>query len=117
VFVLPCDSPFVSEAFLRGMVSLMNDHDEVIVPRDGELYEPIHALYSRSLIPLMERIIDSGERKITLLYEEARVKEVGPELIREWDPERMTFFNVNTPEDLARAEEFLKDRRTCQPLS
>jgi molybdenum cofactor guanylyltransferase len=107
VFVLPCDSPFIPEAFLWGMASLVNDH-EVVVARSGGFYEPLHALYSRRLLPAMEQLISSGERKITSLYERARVKEATPDKLREWDPEAMAFFNINTPEELVRAEAYLK---------
>lgn len=107
LFALPCDSPFIPEAFFRGMAALISDH-EVVVPMNQGFYEPTHALYSKVLVPLMEKLIDSGERKIKLLYAAARVREAGDELIRQWDPDGMAFFNINTAEDLARAEEYIR---------
>jgi molybdopterin-guanine dinucleotide biosynthesis protein A len=110
IMALPCDSPFIPEEFMRGMVSLINDH-EVVAPKSGGFYEPLHALYSRSLIPRFERNIKAGESKIISLYQQVRVFEVGPEIYGKWDPEGMAFFNINTEDDLRRAEEYLHSRK------
>jgi molybdopterin-guanine dinucleotide biosynthesis protein A len=110
IMALPCDSPFISEEFMRGMAGLINDH-EVVAPRAGGFYEPLHALYSRSLIPRFERSIKGGDSKIISLYKQARVFEVGPEIYGKWDPKGMAFFNINTEDDLRRAEEYLRSRK------
>lgn len=106
LFALPCDSPFVPEQFLRGMASLINDHD-VVVPRWEGYYEPLQALYSKRCLPALSELVAAGERKIVTLYPWVRVKEAPEELLREWDPQGLAFLNINTPEDLARAEEYL----------
>jgi molybdopterin-guanine dinucleotide biosynthesis protein A len=110
IMVLPCDSPFVPEKFMRGMAALINDH-EVVVPRAGGHYEPLHSLYSRELIPRFKHSISRGESKIISLYEKARLLEVGPEIYGPWDPEEMAFFNINTEDDFRRAEEYLGRRQ------
>ncbi len=106
-FTLPCDSPFVPEAFLRGMAGLREGVDAV-VPMIEDYYEPLHALYSRSLREEAERFVAEGERQILRLFERARTRVVGPELLFEWDPRSLAFFNVNYPGDLIEAEEILQ---------
>lgn len=109
VFTLPCDSPFVPPAFLRGMASLINDHD-VIVPRVGGFYEPTHSIYSRRCLGPVEALLGSGEGKILRLYDSVRVEVVGDDLVDSWDPEGLAFFNVNTGEDLVRARSIFSSR-------
>jgi len=104
IFTLPCDSPFVSEAFLRGMAALPRNAD-VIVPRPSVHYEPLHALYSQSCRPHVERMIAAGERKILKLYDLVQVIEVPPEVTDGWDPDGMVFFNVNTQENFEAAQQ------------
>jgi molybdenum cofactor guanylyltransferase len=106
IMALPCDSPFVPELFLRGMASLASGHD-VVVPRQGELFEPLHALYSARCRPEIERLIGEGERRIVALYDQVKTREVRPELVALWDPAGLAFFNINTPADLSRAEAIL----------
>jgi molybdopterin-guanine dinucleotide biosynthesis protein A len=92
IMALPCDSPFVPELFLRGMASLASGHD-VVVPRRGEWFEPLHALYSVRCRPEVERLIGLGERRIIALYDLVKTREVGPELVSLWDPQGLAFFN------------------------
>jgi len=106
VFALPCDSPFIPEAFMRGMAELTDGHD-VIVPRNGEFLEPLHAIYSRRCVPPIEDLIASGERKIIKLYDLVSILEVRADLLSKWDPQALAFFNLNTPEDLEKAEDIL----------
>ena len=119
IMALPCDSPFVPETFLRGLAELRADND-VVVPRDGDLFEPLHALYSTRCIAPIERLIQKGERKIIALYDMVKVLEIGPETYRPWDPDKLAFFNINTPDDLNRAkttighEEKRQDAKTAK---
>ena len=106
VIILPCDSPFVPAAFLRGLAGLAGRADAV-VPQINGLWEPLHALYSRACIEPVARLIAAGERKISRLYDEVATLAVGHEMLAEWDPEGLAFFNINTPEELRRAEELV----------
>jgi molybdopterin-guanine dinucleotide biosynthesis protein A len=98
----------VPEPFLRGMAALADDSADVVVPRPGTFLEPLHALYARTCLSPCEALISSGERQIIRLYDLVRVRVAGPELLAEWDPEGLAFFNLNTPQDLARAEHLFR---------
>jgi len=106
VIVIPCDSPFVPVAFLRGLSGLADSAD-VIVPLTNGFWEPLHGIYSKACAEPIRRLIDEGERRIRMLYDEVRVLAVGPEIYAKWDPEGLAFFNINTPEELLRAEELV----------
>jgi molybdopterin-guanine dinucleotide biosynthesis protein A len=110
IFALPCDSPFVPQAFLRGMNTLAKDCD-VVVPRPGEFYEPLHALYSKKTAPVMRELLEKGRRRIIELYGLVKTNEVSPRIYSAWDPAEMAFFNINLPEDLEEAEKLIKQKR------
>ena len=48
---------------------------------------------------------------MTSLFPLLKVRTVSQSEIEEFDPEGLSFFNVNTPEDLKRAELLLHTRR------
>jgi molybdopterin-guanine dinucleotide biosynthesis protein A len=104
--VVGCDMPFLNADLLRFMISQSRGYD-VVMPRVGKYYEPLHALYARRCVPALEHSILAGQRRILHALAELRIRYIEePELDR-YDPDRLSFFNVNTPEDLERARSLL----------
>lgn len=111
VLVLACDMPFVNRLLLEYLLSLAEEAD-VVVPRWDGRYQTLHAVYARKkVLRAVERVLDEGERRMISFYPYVRVHTVSPEKIAEFDPKGRSFFNVNTPEDLAEAERFLARNR------
>jgi molybdopterin-guanine dinucleotide biosynthesis protein A len=108
VFVAACDMPFLNQGLIRHMIDSSSGFD-VVVPKPGGLYEPLHAVYSAACIPYMEELINKGERRIISFYEKVKVLEISDDVLDRFDPQRLSFFNINSPEDLARAEEILAE--------
>ena len=100
--VVACDMPFLNVPLLEYMLGQRNGCDAV-VPQPGAFPEPTHALYSRACLPHIEARLRANDLKISGFFEEVRVRYVDEEEIRQFDPELLSFFNVNSPEDLARA--------------
>ena len=106
VLVLACDMPFVSRPLLAHMLSLAPEAD-VVAPRPGGEYEPLHAVYARSCLPAVEAALQAGEERVISFYPKVRVKVVEEPELAAYDPAGLSFFNINTPVDLTRAEEIL----------
>ena len=100
--VVACDMPFLNRRLLEYMLGQRNGCDAV-VPQPGAFPEPTHAVYSRACLPHIESRLQANDLKISGFFEEVRVRYVDEEEIRQFDPELLSFFNVNSPEDLARA--------------
>ena len=100
--VVACDMPFLNLALLRRMMALTEDADAVVPLIDGRP-EPTHALYSKACLPFIEPRLISGDLKISGFYDQVRVRYLSEEDVAALDPEFLSFFNVNTPEDLDRA--------------
>ncbi len=106
VLVIACDMPFVEPDLLAHMVSLAPGVD-VVVPRYGEFYEPMQAVYARSCLPAIESALEAGEKRVVSFFPAVRVQTVEAEMLKTLDPDGRSFFNLNTPEDFARAEEII----------
>jgi molybdopterin-guanine dinucleotide biosynthesis protein A len=104
--VVACDMPFLDRALLRHMASLAAGYD-VVIPRLDGLLEPLHAIYARSCLPFMARLLDQGRRRIVAFFDQVRVCYLDGEQIDAFDPRRLSFANVNTPEDWARVQKLL----------
>lgn len=102
-FVVACDMPFIQPALIRLLLEKSGTHDVVIPEVDGEV-EPLFALYSKSCIPTMLEHLQKQNLKIREVLSKLQVKKIGAEKIDQLDPEHLSFFNINTEEDLRRAE-------------
>lgn len=96
--VVGCDMPFLSLPLLRYLISLAAGV-EVIIPRIGDKVEPLHALYSRACLAPMSRSLDQGHRQIISFFGEVLVCYVEQSEIDRFDPEHLSFLNINTPQD------------------
>jgi len=111
VLVLACDMPFVSRPLLEHMLQLAEAAD-LVVPRRGGEYEPLHAVYSKGCLPALEAALQHGERRMISFFPSLNLRTVEQEEIDRLDPEGLSFFNVNTPEDLRKAERILAQKHS-----
>ncbi len=116
VFVLGCDMPFVSAEAMRYVVEAAAGEDIIIPQTEGGL-EPMHALYRRSCISPMLTALGRGHMKIAGLMrgrmEIADIFAMLQVLVLPPDPVFFNrgisvFMNVNTEEDLQRAERLIR---------
>lgn len=107
--VVACDMPFLNPSLLQYIKQLSPGFDAVI-PRDKEgRLEPLLATYSKSCLPHIYRQIQQGNLKIDGFLEQVKVRYVEESETREIDPERLSFFNINTADDLIRARKILEE--------
>jgi molybdopterin-guanine dinucleotide biosynthesis protein A len=94
--------PFVSTALLRALIALAADADAVVPVLDGQA-EPLHAVYRTGCVPAVERALAEGRKRVNSFFDAVRVRYVGEDELRAWDPDLRSFLNVNRPDDLERA--------------
>ena len=107
--VVASDMPFLNQALLRYMVQLSANFD-LVVPRVGNLAEPLHAVYTRDCLAPIEHMIKRGELKIHRLFNLVKVRYVEAEEIERYDPGHLSFFNVNTTADLKKARKLNREQ-------
>jgi len=89
----------------------------VIIAKLQNGFQPMHALYHCNCLPTMESLIHAQDFKIQRLADHPalRVRVVMPAELRQLDPQGRSFYNVNTPADLAAARSLFD--RTVKPSS
>ena len=107
VAVVACDMPFASPRLIERMSRLLvEEAADVIIARSDEGYEPLHAVYRRdTCLPAIESAIEADQWKVIAWFPQVKVRVLTPEEIHSADPEGLAFWNVNTPEEFAKAEE------------
>ena len=101
-FVTSCDAVFASTPLISHLISIAAGHD-VVVPRWDGRFQPLLAVYRRSLLPLLAAQMEKGELRPVDLFDKVRTLVVEAEEIRRYDPGGASFFNMNTPEDYREA--------------
>jgi len=102
--VVASDMPFLNQTLLRYMIELTSDFD-VVVPRLGNLVEPLHAVYSKNCLTPIENMMEQNKLSVYELLDLVKVRYVEAEEIDRLDPQHLSFFNVNTKADLQWARE------------
>jgi len=90
-FVLACDIPVVDRGFIGRLVAAAEGFDAV-VPRTSKGLEPLLAIYRKTTVPLIERLLAEGKRSVLDLYPLCRTK-----IVDIGDPPWL--HNINTPEE------------------
>ena len=107
VLCVAWDMPFVPEALLRLLSDRLTvgGYDAILPESSGRRgLEPLCAIYGPACGPAIARRLDQGDLMAISFHADVRVGIVPLAEVRRFgDPEEL-FFNVNTPDDLARAE-------------
>jgi len=102
VLCIACDMPFVVRPLLDYLIQLMPTADAVVPRLAGEA-EPFRAIYSRDCLGPIRAALDAGRMRVISFFPEVRVRFVDETEIDRFDPRHLSFFNVNTPDDLEQA--------------
>ena len=105
VLCIAWDMPFVTPGLLRALVDGSAGYDAFLPESDGKRgVEPLCAVYGPACAPAIERRLALGDLKAIGFHPEVKVGTLPLERVREFGEPDVLFFNVNTPEDLERAE-------------
>jgi molybdopterin-guanine dinucleotide biosynthesis protein A len=101
-FVVASDMPFLNVLLMRYMIAHAEDAD-IVLPRVGHFIEPLHAVYSQDCLAPIQEMIQHNDLKLSNLLQRVKVRYVDTAEIERFDPRHLSFFNVNTEADLAKA--------------
>jgi len=105
VFVTACDTPFLKKELIVLLLDTLEPQWDVVIPETQDGFQPLCAIYSKRCLKPIERQLRDENPKIIDFFSTVRVKHVAEDRLREADPDLLSFFNVNTPQDLVKAEE------------
>ncbi len=106
-FFTACDTPFLKKALVEVLVEQIEQKIDIIMPETTAGFEPLCAIYSKRCLKPAEDHLKANKVKIQWAFRSNRIKHIPENQLRTVDPELRSFLNINTPEDLARAEEMI----------
>lgn len=114
VAVIACDMPFASADLIQASVKIMEkENAALVIAKNDEGYEPLHAVYRRkTCLPAIVSAIEANQWRVVSWIPQVNARVLTAEEIKSADPEGLAFWNVNTPEEFARAEELVTSRST-----
>jgi molybdopterin-guanine dinucleotide biosynthesis protein A len=98
-----CDMPFINRPLLEYLIALSVEGDAIVPRLNGEA-EPFRAVYAReACLGPIRAALEANRMRIISFFPQVRVRWVEQPEVEQFDPRHLSFFNVNTPEDLIEA--------------
>jgi molybdopterin-guanine dinucleotide biosynthesis protein A len=110
-FFSACDTPFLKRELVKSLVEQIENNTDIIMPETAAGFEPLCAIYSKRCLKQAEQHLKENKFKIQWAFRSHRIKYIPESVLLQKDPELISFFNINTPEDLVRAEELIATNR------
>ena len=116
VLCVACDSPFLEPKLLTYLVSVLGEYDavmpETFTHQDDTqtTLQTLCAAYSKRCLPIIALMLRESELRVHALQERVHIKHVSPKVWQKFDPDGISFFNINTPEDFERADSYMRSQ-------
>lgn len=106
--VVAVDYPLVRSAWLDMLLS-QSEGVSAVCGRSAGFLEPLVGYYHAECAPVIQAMLARGDGRAHGLFELVASRVISDEEYNSVDPARWSQFNVNTPDNLARAEVMLKE--------
>jgi molybdopterin-guanine dinucleotide biosynthesis protein A len=106
VLIAAWDMPFVSLELLKAVIAGAGAFDVFLPESNGPLgFEPLCGVYSPACAEPIKAALDDEDLRSTSFHEHVRVSTLPLADVRTFGDPDMLFFNVNSPSDVAKAEQ------------
>jgi len=108
--LLPCDTPLVSPQIVQFLLDMCISRNAAIPRWPSGYIEPLQAVYrTESALTAARTALKQGKMRMQSMIDNLRgVRYVSTMVLEQLEPRLLTFFNVNTPQDLKKAESLIK---------
>ena len=106
-FISACDTPFLKKELVETVIGKIEPQIDIVIPETAAGFEPLCAAYSKRCLQPAQYHLEQEKLKIIKTFRKSRIKTISEKVLRKIDPDLHSFFNINTPEDLKRAEEMI----------
>ena len=107
-FISACDTPFLKKEMVETVIAKIEPQIDIVMPETSAGLEPLCAAYSKRCLNSAQHHLEQEKLKITKVFRKSRIKTISEKVLCKIDPDLRSFFNINTANDLQRAEEMLK---------
>jgi len=108
--LLPCDTPLISIQIVQFLLDMCINRSAVIPRWPSGYIEPLQAVYhTKFALTAAKTALAQGNMNMQSMIDNLRgVRYVSTMVLEQLEPDLLTFFNINTPQDLKKAESILK---------
>jgi molybdopterin-guanine dinucleotide biosynthesis protein A len=103
-FFIACDIPFIKKELIELLLDSVEPGIDIVIPETSKGVEPLCSVYSKRCIKPIEEQLEKKSLKILQTFQKLRVKKIPENTLRTIDPDLLSLYNINTPDDLARAK-------------
>lgn len=107
-FFAACDTPFLRKEIVETVVEAFDPKFDAVIPETSAGLEPLCAVYSKNCLKPIEGLLGQQDFKIQRFFRSVRIKKMPETVLRQKDPDLISFFNINTPDDLKRVKSFVQ---------
>ena len=107
VGVVACDMPFANPDLLRAASDLLVREAglDAVIPQTEHGAEPFHSVYRREIcLPAVEAALQNDRWRVDAWFAQVQIRFLSPDETAVYDPRRLAFQNVNTPQEWEQAE-------------
>ena len=118
VLCVGCDMPLLQPNLLSYLTTLLGDYDAVVPCIEAEngtrtkptyLFQTLSAVYSKRCLPIIEEMLAVGELRVHALYDRIDTRIVQSDEWQAFDPQGLSFFNINTPKDFEKVNIYWRE--------
>ncbi len=108
--LLACDTPFISPQILSFLLDVCVGKAGAIPKWPSGNLEPLHAVYQVEWAAIAARAaLEKGELTMrSMIHNMQNIRYISTAVLQQFDQKLMTFFNINTLNDLRKAEAIMK---------
>lgn len=103
-FVTACNTPFLKTALVEKILSYADDRMDACIPETESGFEPLCAVYAKKALPTVENYLSRGRFNVIGAFRNDRIKKIPEKVLRRHDPELISFYKLNEPEEMGRTE-------------
>ncbi|MDI6694200.1 MAG: molybdenum cofactor guanylyltransferase [Anaerolineales bacterium] len=112
VAVVACDMPFVCADLLAAQRdALLDQQADIAIPRLEGGLEPFHSVYRReTCLPHIQTAMQADKWRVDAWFSRVKLCFFSKDQVLTYAPDLLCFSNVNTPDELATAEQIARQR-------
>lgn len=96
IFVFACDMPLLNKTLIKEQIDIFNNNHSVnaVIPSHSQGFEPLHSIYDKNCLPLIESQLIDNDYSIRRFY--GKINKIWYHVS---DDYIQNFFNINTQND------------------
>ena len=111
IFAAACDMPFLNAAIIEHLLGY--DDGDVVMPKLTTGLQPMHAVYAKTCLPYFKLMMANHNLSIQSVLDnhDLRARLVEEDALKVFDPQLVSFLNLNTPADAELARHIINRGR------